>query len=58
MDKRLKPCPFCGSKNVKVWGVEGFWVECEECNCKGPYPLSMLHDDVDSAIAAWNRRAE
>lgn len=58
MDKQLKPCPFCGSKNVKVHGYDKFWVECEECNCEGPSPSTGVFYDEESAIAAWNRRAE
>lgn len=22
MNEELKPCPFCGSKNIRIWGGE------------------------------------
>lgn len=49
----LKPCPFCGSKNVVVsnWGLWRCW--CQEC-------LAKTSDEIKraDAIEAWNRRAE
>ncbi len=52
----LKPCPFCGNENVRVYvGLMEFHdgeVACDDCggSC-GNYPTR------DDAIAAWNRRA-
>ena len=45
----LKPCPFCGSKNVA--DMNG-WVQCLNCNATGPDNFDHLR-----AIEAWNRRA-
>jgi len=52
----LKPCPFCGSENVKVVRDDDDWefVRCRECLACGP-PI------VDSALSArkhWTRRAD
>lgn len=50
-DDQLKPCPFCGSADVRVHYAYNVAVECD-CGARGPgtympYP----------AIAAWNQRA-
>mgnify|MGYP001851348168 CR=1 FL=1 len=49
----LKPCPFCGSKNVIItnWGLWRCW--CQEC-------LAKTSDELQKrdAIKAWNRRTE
>ena len=48
----LKPCPFCGSKNIRLtcWGLYRCW--CVDC-------LSQATDCISKkeAIEAWNRRA-
>ena len=54
MDK-LKPCPFCGSKEIHVMDM-GYphWIYCMKCGAK-------VHGGTCSAkesIEAWNRRAE
>ena len=44
---QLKPCPFDGGKAVK--GICTVWcAECDASNYDG--------DDIDEAIAAWNKR--
>jgi len=52
----LKPCPFCGTKFVWIdrYG-DYFYVYCRRfaCHIHGPERLRK-----DTAIAAWNRRAE
>lgn len=48
----LKPCPFCGSKNLTI--VDGFgekYVGCMECAAVGPSA-----DTEKEAFDAWNRR--
>lgn len=53
----LKPCPFCGSSNVKnEWvyagtDLEEYWVECMNCGGKGPWD-----SDQQQAIEEWNTR--
>ena len=51
----LKPCPFCGSKDIRQekvvgWGTTVFFT-CDSCKTSGP----MCFDEND-AIAAWNAR--
>lgn len=53
--RELKPCPFCGSDDLKVWATSipyQSFVECRKCCCIGPDCVT-----TDEAIAAWNRRA-
>ena len=54
----LKPCPFCGSKDVSnSWyydeAYEGkiFHVRCHKCAALGP-----IEATEQQAIDAWNRR--
>ena len=52
--KRLKPCPFCGSQDVKTTFTEesGTWdTQCQGCGAM-PY-VRRQKDDVE---ALWNRR--
>lgn len=54
-DEWLKPCPFCGSKNVGAETFKPFelvyWVECKVCGSSGSRTTSL-----DKAVDAWNRR--
>lgn len=59
MSENLKPCPFCGSRDVDVFDAGGEpyarsqpYVHCNNCNAD-----SEMCDSLDEAIAAWNRRA-
>ena len=45
---QLKPCPFCGSKDLDVTQ----WVECNGCGAFGPTP------DEYGDLSAWNERKE
>lgn len=53
----LKPCPFCGSKNVTIIeGVTNFfekinYVLCRSCQCRG---ASSRFEE--RAVEVWNRR--
>lgn len=62
----LKPCPFCGSTNVKIysWQDGGICVKCLECHCQ-----TQAHSDYNTVeakkesayeivVKAWNRRAK
>ena len=53
----LKPCPFCGGKNISAeylgCGIWEFVCHKNDCNTTGPRKRSRK-----AAIAAWNRRAD
>lgn len=51
----LKPCPFCGSDEVRIavtYAPRWYYGECEECYARTDYFLSQAE-----AVAAWNTRA-
>ena len=57
----LKPCPFCGEKDLIDYGVmggtmEGFdYVQCANCGAE----MHSIHNGKHiEAIEAWNRRAK
>ena len=49
---RLKPCPFCGSKDIKLFGNhrDSFWFRCNKCASIDSY------DTERQAVRAWNKR--
>lgn len=55
----LKPCPFCGSKDIKLTdrieknSPKTFYVWCLGCGTEGPFGLSPK-----SALDAWNKRSK
>ena len=56
MDKiELKPCPFCGSKEVYLDKPDThcFYVFCANCGVNG-----TTANTRERAVKAWNRRAE
>jgi len=47
----LKPCPFCGSTNVRHAYYSEHWVVCDDCGgSSGMYPSD------EKAALMWNRR--
>jgi len=51
-----RPCPFCGSKNLRIFEVDGWYVYCSTCDATGP-----VFDETQSerhAINMWNSRFE
>lgn len=56
----LKPCPFCGSEDVKIIehifkGVKNtYGAKCFSCKAQS----DQFFEDGINAIEAWNRRAE
>ena len=55
----LKPCPWCGRKDVYVswdydpiFGTKTFSVDCK-CGISGP-----LRGEKEQAISAWNKRSK
>lgn len=57
MIDKLKPCPFCGSKNIYLYSnitnITSRWrVLCKDCDAQvGRYVMK------EQAVDAWNRRA-
>lgn len=52
----LKPCPFCGSKEVRMRFdsvIESYYVTCKKCGAE----VSQFYGLKDEAVEAWNRRA-
>lgn len=49
-ETKLTPCPFCGSKDIRVWSE---FAACKQCGTWGPKAISM-----EDAIRLWNRRAD
>ncbi|MBQ8786307.1 MAG: Lar family restriction alleviation protein [Oscillospiraceae bacterium] len=57
---QLKPCPFCGSTNVRIFepipiNAIGRAVICEDCNTSVGFP--MVYDDREAA-EYWNKRSD
>ena len=57
MSEQLKPCPFCGSKNVQLEDL-GYppHVYCEDCAARIT-GRGYGEDGEADAIKSWNRRA-
>jgi len=58
----LKPCPFCGSPEVKMYSFEdaslhGFLHLCKTNGDAMVKIESRLYSTEEKAIEAWNRRA-
>lgn len=65
----IKPCPFCGSKNIRInaYGFGYYAIECLDClvetaryksvskYLEGKFPIEKR---AENAIEAWNRRVE
>ena len=48
----FKPCPFCGSEDIKVYGLCGvFWALCNKCKVGIPEFASK-----EEAQTFWNAR--
>ena len=50
---KIKPCPFCGTKNVKIKDNHSgaYWVLCPECGCQ-----LYCERSVEEAVDLWNAR--
>jgi Lar family restriction alleviation protein len=59
MKTKLKPCPFCGSKDINSvqWAVEAS-VHCHGCGANIIIPQSYKEDQLLKAIEKWNKRAK
>ena len=60
--EELKPCPFCGSKDLKISAQEAqeggnvLFVHCKHCDACGPAFEATL-EGGEEAINAWNKRS-
>lgn len=55
MADNLKPCPFCGNKEINVRKGKYAWnIECQNIECNA----AVTKVYKKTAIEAWNRRAE
>lgn len=55
MSEKFKPCPFCGSNNIRSgdnWSCGYAYVLCN--NCGGM--ISQCYSNEEEAIIAWNTR--
>jgi Lar family restriction alleviation protein len=57
MAKAIKPCPFCGSKDIEYAGG-AFTLTCNNCGALGPtdYEGKEFQTIEDAFIDAWNER--
>jgi Lar family restriction alleviation protein len=58
MSEELKPCPFCGSKNVVVYELKGqktLWIECKGCWASSN---ALDSSKKAQAIKLWNTRTD
>ena len=58
--KELKPCPFCGNKDIYFlkptpFGSPAVWIATFSCNCG--MTLNVHTKNESEAIDAWNRRS-
>lgn len=56
---RLKPCPFCGSKNLEYeFSSSQGYVKCNACGTLGPEDPQAADPicDIDAAFDIWNKR--
>lgn len=60
--ERLKACPFCGSKDLKISAQEAqesgdvLFVHCKNCDACGP-AFDATPEGSEEAKEAWNQRA-
>ena len=53
MTEKLKPCPFCGKRDLSPVTDDGLaWVRCEDCGATGPETTRYDEDDAPD----WNTR--
>lgn len=67
MSEELKPCPFCGSKDIKFAAFDAkdggvvLCMMCIKCEACGPTVDPRPNEgeaEYNDAISAWNRRKQ
>lgn len=63
MIEKLKPCPFCGDKKVKLrkFKTDKYRILCQNCGAMGPSFTQHSWESTsiqatNSAIKFWNKR--
>lgn len=63
----LKPCPFCGSENVRDFHKwqgpnPSAYIKCQRCNARSGFYTGDRQERYSALVAeaaeAWNRRAD
>ncbi|WP_400174751.1 Lar family restriction alleviation protein [Enterobacter hormaechei] len=61
MSTQIKPCPFCGSKDVEAFAQDkddchfrSAIVRCHSCDAQSAQMVGS--NKINMAIAAWNKR--
>lgn len=49
----MKPCPFCGSEDIRFIGVSCFYVSCNNCFAT----TGKVDNSRKVAAEQWNRRS-
>ena len=59
-EPKLKPCPFCGSKDVTLYEHDdfggAFYVMCECCGATIGTTLDNMSCDEEEIVEMWNKR--
>lgn len=56
MSEELKPCPFCGGREISVKHDDGIhWLRCDTCEATGP-TLTKYHGEEGEPCVDWNTR--
>ena len=59
--KALKPCPFCGSDDIRIYENtyeewEDFSIQCNECGLETFANTGTMPPRLEELIEKWNRR--
>lgn len=52
MNKEIKSCPFCGSKDLRFPVHSTPWLHCCVCHADGP-----VSNSLEGALDGWNKRS-
>ena len=53
----LKPCPFCGSKDIKVRNImDAYAIGCPTTDCLGQLIHNRTYISEELAVRKWNER--